>query len=143
MSSRILLRDQRDELERLVERHDADLAGGRFGDEEVAAVDRSLEDGPRMSLCCRACLSGAGRRREPNRDVVKGAGGGVAARERIGSRVSSAADAHDHRSQPLRQTRWHKGVGPCGRLTSGTGYNGLSTPQVCQSLGIYVVPRVN
>ena len=56
----ILVGDQGDELERLVEADLSDLACRRLRDEQVAALDRSLKDGPRMSLCCRACLSGAG-----------------------------------------------------------------------------------
>jgi hypothetical protein len=47
---RVLLRDQRSQRERLDERDPPDLAGGGFGDEQVAALDRLVEDRPRMAL---------------------------------------------------------------------------------------------
>jgi hypothetical protein len=47
---RFLLRDQRRQLERLEQRQRSDLARRRLGDDQVVALDRSLEDRPRMPL---------------------------------------------------------------------------------------------
>jgi len=63
---RILERDQGRELEQLAERRPAELAERRLGDEEVAALERPLEDRSRMALRGDPALrSGAGRRRQP------------------------------------------------------------------------------
>ena len=51
---RIFLGVEEQESERLLQRQVADLAGARFGDEQVAA-DRSREDRPRMPLALCAC----------------------------------------------------------------------------------------
>ena len=59
----VLMRDQCDELERLVESDLSGLACSRFRAEQVPALDRSMEYGPRMSLCSRTCLPGAGASR--------------------------------------------------------------------------------
>jgi len=51
MPLRLLEGDQRRELEEVDERRLRDLgAQGRFGDGEVAALDRPFEDRPRMTL---------------------------------------------------------------------------------------------
>jgi hypothetical protein len=63
--ARILHRDQGRELQRLGETDAANLAQRRLGDEKVPALDRSLEDRPRMALRGRACLSGAGGQGKP------------------------------------------------------------------------------
>ena len=61
MPPRILDGDQRGQLQRLGKGDAADLPQRVLCDQEVAALDRSLEDRPRVALCGRACLSGAGR----------------------------------------------------------------------------------
>jgi hypothetical protein len=48
--ARILLRDQRGELQGLAQVDAADLARGGLGDEEVATLERSAEDGARVPL---------------------------------------------------------------------------------------------
>jgi hypothetical protein len=50
VSAWVVLCDEGDELERLSERHFADLAGGRLSDEQVAALDRPVEGRSWMSL---------------------------------------------------------------------------------------------
>jgi hypothetical protein len=71
-AARVLQRDQRRQVERLEQRDAAELAHRRLGDEQVPAGDRSLEDGPRMTLCFRQCLSGAGgaSERSPRRALL-------------------------------------------------------------------------
>jgi hypothetical protein len=46
----VVLRDQRDELERLTERHLADLPSGRLSHEQVATLDRPVERRSWVSL---------------------------------------------------------------------------------------------
>jgi hypothetical protein len=43
-NARVVLRDQRRELERLAQVDTADLAGGRLREEEVSALEGSVED---------------------------------------------------------------------------------------------------
>jgi hypothetical protein len=63
-----VLRDQRRELERLSKVDLADLAGRRFGKQEVAALEGATEGSSRMPLGCDAALlPGAGRPVKPNR----------------------------------------------------------------------------
>jgi hypothetical protein len=50
MPTRVLARDQHGQLERLGKADAADLLRGRLRDEQVPALDRSAEDGPRMAL---------------------------------------------------------------------------------------------
>jgi hypothetical protein len=61
---RLLTCNQRRQLERLFESQPTELAGRGFGLEKVAALDRSLEDCPRLPLARQMRLSGAGRRRQ-------------------------------------------------------------------------------
>jgi hypothetical protein len=56
----VLLRDERDEVERLVQRERAELSRGRFCDEQVLALYSSAEDRPWMALRRQFVLSGAG-----------------------------------------------------------------------------------
>ena len=48
--ARVLLGDQRRQRERLAEGYAADLASGCLGNEQVAALDRAVEDRPRVAL---------------------------------------------------------------------------------------------
>jgi hypothetical protein len=50
VSAWIVLCDERDELEGFAERDLADLAGGRLSDEQIPALDRTVEGRSRMSL---------------------------------------------------------------------------------------------
>lgn len=68
--SRVTLRrlesDQRSQLEKFAERWPAELAQHSFGDEQVAALDRPMEDRSWMTLRCDPALrSGAGRHLAP------------------------------------------------------------------------------
>jgi hypothetical protein len=67
VAARVLLRDQRRQLEEVEQRGAGDLRPQRrLGDEKVAALDRALEDRTRMTLGCRdSLLPGAGRRCRP------------------------------------------------------------------------------
>ena len=64
MPSRVLHGDQRGQLQRLGQADAAKLPQRVLRDQEVAAVDCSLEGRPRVALCGRAWLSGAGRPRQ-------------------------------------------------------------------------------
>src|SRR4051812_45869212 len=52
MAARVTLGDQDGQLEKLAERRSPEFAQHRFGDEEVAALDRTVERCSRMSLRC-------------------------------------------------------------------------------------------
>ena len=68
--ARVVLRDQRCELEGLAQVDLADLAGGRLGEQEVAALERAPEGGSRVALGCDgALLPGAGRPSKPIRGL--------------------------------------------------------------------------
>ena len=62
MPARILARDQQRQLERLREAEPADLLRRRLGDEQVAALERSAEDGAGMPLRGRRSSSPGPRR---------------------------------------------------------------------------------
>jgi hypothetical protein len=53
-SVRSLHGDQRCQFERFEQADATDLACRRFSDQQVSALECSLEDGPRVTLCCRA-----------------------------------------------------------------------------------------
>ncbi len=68
VAARILHRDQGSQLQSLDERDPTELTQRVLGDEQVAALDSSLEGRPRMALLGRTCLSGAGRPSDPSGD---------------------------------------------------------------------------
>jgi len=61
IAARLFPRDQCRQLERLGDRHAADLAGGHLGEYEVVVFERPAEDRSRMALRGRSFLSGAER----------------------------------------------------------------------------------
>jgi hypothetical protein len=61
MPARILARDQQRQVESLGQADPADLLRGRFGDEQVAALERSTKDRPRVALRGRRSSSPWGR----------------------------------------------------------------------------------
>ena len=66
----VVLRDQGGEFERFAESDDADLADGRFGDEQVAALERTEEDGSRVALRCQSGAPfRAGQPADPNENA--------------------------------------------------------------------------
>ena len=50
MTRRVLLRDQRGQLERVEQAYPGELARGDLGDDEVAAIECSSENGGRVAL---------------------------------------------------------------------------------------------
>jgi hypothetical protein len=65
--ARVVLRDQRRELEGFAQVDLADLAGSRLGEQEIAALEGATEGRSRMPLGCDAALlPGAGRPRKPS-----------------------------------------------------------------------------
>jgi hypothetical protein len=62
MPARLLLRNQRRELERFSEAYPADLSRARLRNREVPPLQRASEDRSRVALRRQRRLSGAGRR---------------------------------------------------------------------------------
>ena len=60
-------RDEGGQLERIGEVEPAELPGGDLGDDEVAALDRSLERDPCVGVVAQLFLPGAGAARRLNR----------------------------------------------------------------------------
>jgi hypothetical protein len=67
---RLFSRDQGRELERLGNRHPADLSGGHLGECEVAAFQRPAEDGSRVALRGRRSSS-RGRAAEASLEAIE------------------------------------------------------------------------
>jgi hypothetical protein len=57
VAGRLLPRDQRRQLERLGDRHPADLSRGHLGQDEIVVFQRPPEDRSRMPLPGRRCSS--------------------------------------------------------------------------------------
>lgn len=66
VSPRVLLCDQGGQLDQLDERRPAELAERGLGGEQIAVLDGSVVDRPRVALCGQFVLPGAGRTAAPN-----------------------------------------------------------------------------
>jgi hypothetical protein len=88
MPTRILARDQQRQLERLGEAEPANLLRSRLSDEQIAALERSTKDRPRVPLRGRCSSSpGPGRRSQSKARQASLRGFDAAVRERFEQRL--------------------------------------------------------